>query len=293
MSGDWSLLESRADAIAIFHLIMASVVNNKRAKIILFGDSITQQSFSSVDYGWGAIIADRYQRRADVFNRGFSGYNSSWFLRYAATDEGKADLFEHDGVKLVTIFFGANDASDPDLNKRHHVPIDAYKSNIKDIVSLTRSNFGEDVKIILVTPPPVCHHGRLRFQKERYKDKATGKLERTLELSGKYARGVQEVANDLDLPLLDLWTKMQFTSTGDARWAWRDFLSDGLHLNAAGNKFVGASLVEIIDQLLPDLSVKPCPITGNINSSSACPSIQRVGPWHDEIDHTQPEKAFQ
>eukprot|EP00581_Thalassiosira_minuscula_P011899 CAMPEP_0183728702 /NCGR_PEP_ID=MMETSP0737-20130205/28718_1 /TAXON_ID=385413 /ORGANISM="Thalassiosira miniscula, Strain CCMP1093" /LENGTH=188 /DNA_ID=CAMNT_0025960715 /DNA_START=40 /DNA_END=603 /DNA_ORIENTATION=+ len=177
----------------------------KRAKIILFGDSITQMSFSASDCGWGACLADRYQRRADVLNRGFSGYNSGWFLKFAATDEGKADLFEHEGVRLVTIFFGANDASDSGLNERQHVPLETYQSNVKEIVSLARSNFGDDINIILISPPPVCHEGRLRFQKERYKDKATGKLERTLELSGKYAKGGKEIANELDIPFLDLW----------------------------------------------------------------------------------------
>ncbi|KAL7526233.1 hypothetical protein ACHAXR_001386, partial [Thalassiosira sp. AJA248-18] len=255
------------------------------------GDSITQLSFSASDCGWGSYVADRYQRRADVLNRGFSGYNSGWFLRFAATHEGKADLFEHEGVILVTIFFGANDASNPVLNERQHVPLETYKSNIRDIVSLARSNFGRDVNIILITPPPVCHEGRLRFQKERYKERATGKLERTLELSGNYAEGVREVANELGIPSLDLWTKMQFTPSGDEREDWREFLSDGLHLSASGNKFVGESLLALIHQLLPGLSVKPCPETGNINSSSPS-EIQRIGPWHDEIDHTQPDKAF-
>lgn len=265
---------------------------SKRAKILLFGDSITQMSFSPTDCGWGAYIADKYQRRADVLNRGFSGYNSSWFLHFAATNEGKVDLFEHDNVKLVTIFFGANDASDANLNERQHVPLETYKSNIKSIVALIRSNFGEDVNILLMSPPPVCHDGRIKFQKERYKEKATGKLERTLELSGKYAKGVQEVANEMGLPFLDLWTKMQFTSSGDSRWCWREFLSDGLHLSYEGNKFVGESLVEIIDEMLPNLSVKPCPITKNINSSSACSALQNIAPWHDEIDHKEPSKSF-
>ena len=121
-----------------------STTKTKRAKIILFGDSITQMSFSATDCGWGAWIADRYQRRADVLNRGFSGYNSDWFLRFAATDEGKADLFDHDNVKIVTIFFGANDASDSKLNARQHVPLDRYKSNINEIVKLARQNFGEE-----------------------------------------------------------------------------------------------------------------------------------------------------
>ena len=50
---------------------------------------------------------------------------------------------------------------------------------------------------------------------------------------------------------------------------------------------------EVIDQLMPSLSVKPCPLSGNINSATPCPSdIQRIGPWHDEIDHKQPDKAF-
>lgn len=96
----------------------------------------------------------------------------------------------------------------------------------------------------------------------------------------------------MGLPLLDLWTKMQFSSSGE-RENWRDFLSDGLHLSASGNKFVGELLIEMIDQLLPDVSVKPCPESGNINSFSVCSTIQRIGPWHDEIDHTEPDKAFE
>lgn len=49
-----------------------------RPKIILFGDSITQQSFTVG--GWGARLADHYARKADVINRGFSGYNTTWGL---------------------------------------------------------------------------------------------------------------------------------------------------------------------------------------------------------------------
>lgn len=266
-----------------------SSTKTKRAKIILFGDSITQMSFSAVDCGWGAWIADRYQRRADVLNRGFSGYNSDWFLKFASTDEGEADLFGHDNVKIVTIFFGANDSSDFELNARHHVPLERYKSNIREIVKLSRRNFGDDVKIILITPPPVCHDGRLKFQKERYKDKATGQLERTLELSGKYAKGLTEVGKELSVPCLDVWTKMQDSSS--SKQPWQQYLSDGLHLSAAGNKFVGKALIDLIDELLPEFSVKPCKHTGNINSSSIS-IMRRIAPWHDEIDHLQPEKSF-
>ncbi len=46
-----------------------------RPKFILFGDSITQRGF---DNGWVASLANHYIRKADVFNRGFSGYNTRW-----------------------------------------------------------------------------------------------------------------------------------------------------------------------------------------------------------------------
>jgi lysophospholipase L1-like esterase len=259
----------------------------KRAKILLLGDSITQQSFDTSSCGWGTCVANRYQRRADVLNRGYSGYNTDWFLRLAATDAGRSDLFDHENVMLVTIFFGANDASDPTLNGRQHVPIVKYESNIKDIVALTRSNFGEDVGIILISPPPVCHDGRLRFQKESYGDGATGKLERTLELSGAYARSAARVANEMGVPFLDLWTGMQ------ERENWRDFLSDGLHFSSLGNAFVGAAVLDTIDRYFPRLSVKPAPDTGNINSLSTCSSMRTMGPWHDEIDITKPDRCFE
>jgi len=263
-----------------------------RAKLVLFGDSITQASFSASDRGWGARLADRYQRRADVLNRGFAGYNTDWFLRFAATGAGQVDLLAHGDVRLVAVFFGANDASDPVLNARQHVPLDAFRSNLGDVAALARRHFGPAVRVVLISPPPVCHAKRLQFQRERYGEKATGELERTLELSGKYANCVKEVARELGLPFLDLWTTMQFTPSGESR-DWEDFLSDGLHLSASGNEFLGDSLIAMIDRLLPDLSVTPCPQSGNINSSSICPAMERTGLWHDEIDHTQPDKAFQ
>lgn len=50
-----------------------------RPKILLLGDSITQWAFRPG--GWGNLLAQHYMRRADVVNRGFSGYNSSWILQ--------------------------------------------------------------------------------------------------------------------------------------------------------------------------------------------------------------------
>ena len=49
-----------------------------RPELVLFGDSITQQSFQPG--GWGARLADAYNRHADIVLRGYSGYNTAWAL---------------------------------------------------------------------------------------------------------------------------------------------------------------------------------------------------------------------
>ena len=46
-------------------------------RVLLFGDSLTQYAFGT-DGGWAAMLAEKLQRKADVVNRGFSGYNSRW-----------------------------------------------------------------------------------------------------------------------------------------------------------------------------------------------------------------------
>jgi hypothetical protein len=51
----------------------------ERAKFILLGDSLTQHAFTRG--GWGQLMGDLYVRRADVLNRGYSGYNTRWALQ--------------------------------------------------------------------------------------------------------------------------------------------------------------------------------------------------------------------
>ena len=85
------------------------------SKILLIGDSLTQTSFE----GWGAGLAHRYQRRADILNRGMSGYNTRWWLEYA----NQAGVWNESGdIKFATIWFGANDASLAAENPHHHIP---------------------------------------------------------------------------------------------------------------------------------------------------------------------------
>lgn len=224
------------------------------------------------------------------------------------TDSSSTSI-QHEGpygendVKLVTIFFGANDASDAILNPRHYVPLPRFQANLHTIASLCRKNYGPDVHILFITPPPVHHESRLKFQIKKFgKEKATGKLERTLELSGKYASAVESVANQLGVPCLNLWKKMQETKpsintgtddgTDGGELPWGSYLSDGLHLSREGNIFVGRHVQEMINQNFPDIAVAPCPSTRGYNSGSTggngVGGPGGVGPWHDQITHGNP-----
>lgn len=251
-----------------------------RAKILLLGDSLTQLAWN----GWAANLANVYQRRADVVNRGMAGYNTDWYLHYA--NQHEADVFVGH-VKLCIIFFGANDASDVDLNPRHHVPLSRYKKNLATLVEKCRDMYGQNVAIIIMTPPPVQHEQRIEYQKLRYGDKATGKLERNLDLSKTYAEAAQEVAVESNTLGINLWNDMQV----DPRWD--RFFYDGLHFSNEGNEFVAEAILTTISNNFPELAVKPCAITKQYaNSASSCHSLKQSGPFHDEIDHTNPSSAF-
>ena len=61
---------------------MVSLPVRIRPAIVLFGDSITQQGFgwTGAAAGWASLLARDYSRRADVLNRGFSGYSTRMAL---------------------------------------------------------------------------------------------------------------------------------------------------------------------------------------------------------------------
>mmetsp|Transcript_88849 Transcript_88849/g.176678 ORF Transcript_88849/g.176678 Transcript_88849/m.176678 type:complete len:278 (-) Transcript_88849:73-906(-) len=255
-----------------------------RAQILLFGDSITQQSFSVG--GWGARLADRYQRRAHVLNLGYSGYNTRWALELLPL---LFDVPDASSVRLVTIFFGANDASHMEHNPRQHVPLQEYKENLRKLVIHVCSKC-LNAKVLLICPPPVCHAQRLVFQQNQYPNSATGILERTNENTGEYAAAAAALATEMGIQSIHLWQEMQSAAPGDD---WHKFLSDGLHLSLEGNEFVANRLIAKIGDAFPELAVTPCEVTGGFgNSGSCCLGILEDAPWHDQIDFKNHKEVF-
>jgi len=95
--------------------------------IILVGDSLTEQSFCADKDGFAASLAKAYVRRADVFNRGLSGYNTQWFMPYldqiVAAHASK--------VLLWIVMIGSNDACLPGYV--HHVCNPALAESLRSV----------------------------------------------------------------------------------------------------------------------------------------------------------------
>ncbi|KAF3647154.1 Isoamyl acetate-hydrolyzing esterase 1 -like protein [Capsicum annuum] len=129
-----------------------------RPQIVLFGDSITEQSFRLG--GWGAALADNYTRKADILNRGYGGYNTRWALFLLH------HLFPLDAPTppdAVTIFFGANDAALLGrTSERQHVPLEEYKENLRKMIQHFKK-CSPSVLVLLITPPPIDEAGRFEY----------------------------------------------------------------------------------------------------------------------------------
>ena len=63
-------------------------ISQRRPRIVLFGDSLTEFSFGgdfggTTRSGWGSLLAQAFVRKADVYNRGYSGYTTTMAVETA------------------------------------------------------------------------------------------------------------------------------------------------------------------------------------------------------------------
>ena len=242
-----------------------------RPAILLFGDSITQYSFGEIpntNYGWGSLLSSAYQRRADILNRGFSGYNTRHAIDlvpkiFDDNREGNDNKF-----LFCTVFFGANDSALP--GQRQYVPLEEYGSNLEKIITSIRegctgttdekgatdvngdrstaSSFSSPTSsssfpIIVITPPPV--------DADAWKEwlGLYDEYDRNNDNTRQYGLAAKKVAKQMNCPTLDTWELL-----GGDREDYGKHLVDGLHLNESGERLVFDGLLNLIKTEYPHLA---------------------------------------
>ncbi|RHZ65264.1 hypothetical protein Glove_318g14 [Diversispora epigaea] len=248
-------------------------MNHLYNQIVLIGDSITQWSFDPEIKGWGAKLSLTYVRKFDVYNRGFSGYNTEWakIILKQLLPEHKSNNSDGPKIVLLTIFFGANDAALP-ISKQH-VELDRYKQNLIEMVQMVKQS-DSSIRIVLITPPPL--------------DEEVWKVERNSETTKQYALTCAQVAEELCIPVVNLW-KIITDSVNDKNsgLTLKDYLSDGLHLDSLGNEILHKSLLEIIVGNWPELDPEKLPMNvspwNNLNLKNLDESLK----FNDDFIYNQ------
>ncbi|KAF0701250.1 Aste57867_8244 [Aphanomyces stellatus] len=204
--------------------------------ILFLGDSNTELASYPETLGFQVQFTKDYIRKADIINRGHSGWNThDWVdnLQRLVAD------WSPKPPSLVVIMMGSNDAALPDgWNHWQHVPLDTYASNVQTLVSSIQGNWSS--RILLVTPLP-------------FDDQAPAwQGSRTNAAMGQYAAKIATTAQLLDVPVLDLWTSLQDSIA--------TIFYDGLHLNRDGNLAVHNRMRDAIASAYPSLAPANLPI---------------------------------
>ncbi|KAJ3116939.1 hypothetical protein HDU96_008339 [Phlyctochytrium bullatum] len=223
-------------------------------QFLLFGDSLTQQGYDAHRHGWVALLSDCYIRKAELRNRGFSGYNTRWLkplLKEILSE------FEDGQLLLMTVWAGANDAVVPEANAHQAVPLSEFKDNLSQMLQTAKS-LHPRVKIVVITPPPVDAEAWGEHCKNNNRP-----ADRTLERTSVYKDACLQVAEEIagafpgDIAMLDTFKMLDIdtsTSAERVKEKLRKVFYDGLHFNALGNDTVGDAVKALILATWPELN---------------------------------------
>ncbi|CAK4738145.1 unnamed protein product, partial [Aphanomyces euteiches] len=157
-----------------------------------------------------ALLSNDYIRKADVVNRGLWGGTTKWWLEYLPQ-------FIHEWRMkppvLMVVELGANDASlEHGTSSIRYVPVEEYAENLRAIIRITSQAF-PSCEYLILSPPAV----------DNKKWSPADKLNNVTQV---YAKKCIQVADELNLPVIDLWNATQ------GKW---NLFRGGLHPNIQGN----------------------------------------------------------
>lgn len=220
-------------------------------RLVFIGDSITERGFSDTA-GWLSMVANHYRRKADVVQRGYSGYNTRWVRRHWGEIMPAMPAPAGGPDTTVVIFLGANDSCQPPGFQ--HVPLEEYADHLEWMVdTLCSEVYRPHVRAVLLMTPPPYHEaswlackepGVVSFRKppvtQRYADAV---IQTAATCHARHSGGVTVGSIDLHRAM------MQRVDNEYDRLP--SLLEDGLHLNVQGAAVVFEAVTAAI-AALPD-----------------------------------------
>lgn len=215
-----------------------------------------QASTQERGFALAPALQQAYLRRLDVVNRGFSGFNTEQGLK--VLPQILPDP-EQTRVRFMAILFGSNDACLPDAANGQHVPLDQYKKNLVQLVTHPALE-AHKPRLLLVTPPPIEE----RRLDHRVKSQGYLKLNRSNVVTKQYADAAREVAKEMKVGCVDLWTAFMSKAgwkPGDPLYGSQDLpendviralIHDGLHFTPEAYEIFYKEVIKVISTTWPD-----------------------------------------
>lgn len=213
-------------------------------RIILAGDSLTQWGGRQSNSGWVSGMYEAYETKAEIINRGASGYNTRSYL---ALLPHLAPALRPRNPRsppktLLILSLGSNDVC---KEPTQHVPLAEYKENLAALIRAWRSilsgGLTDLVDIIVIGPPSMDEAAWAASRELSESNRTNADLEQ-------YRGAAAEVANA---------TGAGFVSM--AGISHPDCFVDGLHLSPKGNVMWAETLVKFISSAFPHWSPEALP----------------------------------
>lgn len=210
----------------------------KRSNItfLLIGDStVASNKVEDERQGWGGSFSRCFDDRIHVINLARNGRSSKSFRA-----EGLWDKAMQLNADYVLIQFGHNDNPGKGAQRETNAaPGGDFRENLRRYVTEVRA---KGAKPILITPTT-----RRVYAKNGLIDRAEGNLP--------YAEATRDVAQDMNVPLLDLnrQTRDQFDRMGEGPSNWIQPDGDRTHFTARGARFIAALTADALQKAVPEL----------------------------------------
>ncbi|KAK2783968.1 hypothetical protein FQN53_008889 [Emmonsiellopsis sp. PD_33] len=172
---------------------------------------------------------------------------------------------EKEKVRLMTVFFGANDAVLPGFHQ--HVPLNVYEDSLTKILTHPVVQ-AHGTKLLLLTPPPVNEYQFFTHGPEP----EPVSLQRRAAQTKLYADAARRVGQALNVPVVDIWTAFMTAvgwTEGDPLAGSKEaapnekleaLLSDGLHFNPPGYRIMYEEVIKVIRECYPELAPEEVPM---------------------------------